>query len=101
MAVAATVVTPAPFVVLRIAVTRSARASYVVGGVGSAGRVAGATGAGSIPGGECLVGVGLGVVLLAEFLKDEKQSSTLEGMRRKLGGDHRLEVAIARAKATE
>jgi hypothetical protein len=54
-----------------------------------------------MPGGECLVRVDLSVVLLAEFLKDEIRSSTLEGMRRKLGSDHRLEVAIARAKATE
>ena len=82
MAAAATIVAPmaTPFVDLGIAVARSAHANNVVGGVGDVGWIVGATGraasvatgARSMLGGECLVGFGLGAVLLAEFLKDEK-----------------------------
>ena len=51
--------------------------------------------------GERLNGFGVGVVLGAELLKDEEGASALEGVRRVLGRDHRLDVAIARIKAAK
>ena len=64
--------TPAPGVVLGVAVAGAAGARGAVVGVGDAGWIAGAAGVESMPSGERLIGIGLGVVLLAEFLKDEE-----------------------------
>ena len=51
--------------------------------------------------GESLIGLGVGVVLGAEFLKDEEGASALEGVRRVFGGDHRLDIAVAGVEAME
>ena len=54
-----------------------------------------------MPGGERLIGIGLGVMLLTEFLKDEERSGTHECMGCEFGGDHWFEVAVARIEPTE
>ena len=51
--------------------------------------------------GERLTGFGVGVVLGAELLKDEEGASALEGVRRVLGRDHWLDVAVLGAEAAE
>jgi len=78
-----------------------APAPAVVLGVGCAQWITGAAGAGSMPGSERLIGIGLGVMLLAEFLKDEERSGTHECMGWEFGGDHWFEVTVVRIEPTE
>lgn len=68
-----------------ILVARRCRVGGVVGGVGVQG----------------LVGVGDGVVLGAELLKNKEGTSALEGMRRVFGSDYRLDVAVPWIETTE
>lgn len=88
-------------VVLGVAVAGAAGAGGVLGGVGSTGWIVGSAVAGTMSGGERLIGIGLGIVLLTEFLKDEKQSGAHECMGWVLGGDHGFEVAIVRIEPSE
>jgi len=48
-----------------------------------------------------LTGLGVGVMLKAELLKDEEGAGTLEGVRRELGGDDGLDVAVPRIEAAK
>ena len=70
-------------------------------GGGGAGLVGGGAAAGTMPGGEGVIGIDLGVVLLAEFFQDEERAGAHEGVGWEFGGDHRLKMAIAGAKATK
>ena len=79
-------------------------AGSVVGALGGRGggpvlgtggdRAGGAAGVVAVGRGEGLPSLGVGVVLEAELLKDEEAAGALEGVRRELGGDHRLDVAV-------
>ena len=51
--------------------------------------------------GEGLASFGVGVVLSAELLEDEEGAGALEGVRRVLGRDHRLDVAVSGIEAAE
>ena len=86
-------------------------AGSVVGALGGRGggpvlgtggdRAGGAAGVVAVGRGEGLPSLGVGVVLEAELLKDEEAAGALEGVRRELGGDHRLDVAVPGVEAAE
>lgn len=75
----------------------------VVGSVASAvpAGVGGSVGAVTVCDGESLSSLGVGVMLEAEFLEDEEGAGALEGVRRVLGSDHRLDVTVPRVEAAE
>ena len=86
-------------------------AGSVVGALGGRGggpvlgtggdRAGGAAGVVAVGRGEGLPSLGVGVVLEAELLKDEEAAGALEGVRRELGGDHWLDVAVPGVEAAE
>ena len=51
--------------------------------------------------GECLASLSSRIMLNAELFEDEEGASTLEGMRRVLGGDRRPDVAVPGVEAAE
>ena len=73
---------------------RSGRRSIFGAGGEGVGRV-------TVRRGEGLAGLSVRIVLSAHFLKNEERAGTLEGVRRVLGSDHRLDVAVARVEAME
>ena len=50
---------------------------------------------------QLLTGLHLVIVLHLEFLEGQEGARALEGVRRALGGDHRLDVAILAVQPTE
>jgi hypothetical protein len=95
------VVGAAPAVVAAGVVAWSGGARGVVVGVVRAAMTGGPAGAVTVAGGESLAGLDGGVVLEAELLEDEEGAGALEVVRRELGGDHRLDVAVPGVEAAE
>ena len=72
------------------------------GAVLVAGRqIGGPTGRVVVRRGECLASLSSRIMLNAELFEDEEGASTLEGMRRVLGGDRRPDVAVPGVEAAE
>ena len=101
--VIAVVIAAAAAVVVAVGARRGRAGGAIVGAVPAAiaGGVGGAGRAVTMGDGECLPSFSVGVMLKAEFFEKEEGAGALEGVRRVLGGDDRLDVPKTRAEAAE